>query len=49
MAGKYSTGFALRAIQNEAYWIKIVDNSTRALQVQICGFFNHYNIALHKK
>jgi hypothetical protein len=33
MAGKYSTGIALLAIQNEAYWIKIVDNSTRALQV----------------
>ena len=33
MVGKYSTGIPLLAIQNEAYWIKIVDNSSRALQV----------------
>ncbi|CAN6134151.1 hypothetical protein MCEKH37_01066 [Methylophilaceae bacterium] len=33
MVGKYSTGKVFGAIQNEAYWMKIVDNSTRTLQV----------------
>ncbi len=41
MAVKYSTGIALLAIQIEAYWIKIVDNSTRALQVYNLWHFQY--------